>query len=316
MGVIVDAMKKQTLVQWLLVGGALGVGLPSVAWAETTSLELSPDTQAFANQTLTQGPIRVVARYEPIDSTAEPQQGNLQLQLFYDNELKLSIGETVHLFGSVDLNDLDSDGTPELVVQAFTGGAHCCMAITTYTWQDEAFTPIYFDYLDSGGGRFEDLDGDGLTEFITLDNAFFYAFSSYAGSAPPGLVLTFQDGRYVDTTQQFKGLTGEMAAALHEGIEAQTSVNSGEINGLLAGYVAQNIRLGQYQEAWDLMLSHYDQASDWGLEVYDSTGEVVEQYPDFPTALESFLTELGYLEPSGVPQPGVDRAPVVRQRLH
>ncbi|NJL45623.1 MAG: hypothetical protein HC922_07595 [Leptolyngbyaceae cyanobacterium SM2_3_12] len=72
--------------------------------------------------------------------------------MFYNDDLQLSVEETVYMFGSVDLTDLDSDGIPEVVVQSFTGGAHCCMAISTYTWQGEGFRPIYFDYLDGGGG--------------------------------------------------------------------------------------------------------------------------------------------------------------------
>ena len=67
-------------------------------------------------------------------------------------KLQTSITETVFMFGSVDLNDLDSDGIPEVLLQAYTGGAHCCMAITTYTWQNNQFKPIYFDYLKMAVG--------------------------------------------------------------------------------------------------------------------------------------------------------------------
>jgi hypothetical protein len=298
-----------------VLAGLLAVVPPAFAQSEAqTSLELDSEMGAFANQELSQGPVKVVASYQPIDFDADVQQDNLQLDLYYDGELQQSITETVFMFGSVDLNDLDSDGTPEVVLQAYTGGAHCCMAITTYTWQDEQFQPIYFGYLDGGGGRFEDLNGDGLTEFVTLDNAFFYTFSSYAGSYPPSLILTFQNGEYVDTTSEFAQRLGSTAWDMYQSVE-QREDEGYEINGLLAGYVAQKIRLGQYQEGWNFMLARYERDDDWGLQIYDNDGNVIEEYDNFPAALEAFLYDLGYLNASGNPEPGVDRSPVVSERM-
>jgi hypothetical protein len=307
------------LVQNIGLAGLITASLAPIALAETAStleptLELTSDMEGFENRELFQGPVRVVASYQPVDFNSEVQDNNLQLQLYYNNELQQSVTETVFMFGSVDLIDLDSDGTPEVVVQAYTGGAHCCMSVSTYTWQDEQFQPIYFDYLDGGGGRFEDLDGDGLTEFITVDNAFFYTFSSYAGSYPPSLILTFQDGEYLDTTAQFTQRLGSTAWDMYESVD-QRDDEGYEINGLLAGYVAQKIRLGQYQDGWDFMMARYDQENDWGLERFDDEGNVTEEYSDFPEALQAFLQELGYLSTDGRPSPGVDRSPVVPERM-
>ncbi len=68
-----------------------------------------------------------------------------------------------------------------------------------------------------------------------------------------------------------------------------------EVNGILAGYVAQKILLGEYEEGWKFMLANYDRTSDWGLEIYQGE-EVVGKYLDFPTALRAFLIEKGYLD--------------------
>jgi len=298
-----------------VLAGLLVVALPALAQSEAqTSLELDSEMGAFEDQELSQGPVKVVASYQPIDFEADLQEDNLQLDLYYNGELQKSVTETVFMFGSVDLNDLDNDGTPEVLLQAYTGGAHCCMAITTYTWQEDQFQPIYFDYLDGGGGRFEDLNRDGLTEFITLDNAFFYTFSSYAGSYPPSVVLTFRDGTYTDTTPQFRQRLGSTAWDMYQSVE-QRDDDGYEINGLLAGYVAQKIRLGQYQEGWNFMMARYERDDDWGLQIYDNDGNVIEEYENFPDALQAFLKELGYLDMSGNPQAGVDRSPVVPERM-
>jgi hypothetical protein len=296
----------------LLVAGVLALGLPALA--ETPRLEIDFDTEAFIDQAIEQGPIRVVASYAPFDYQAEDSGDNLTLQLYYNDDLKLLATDTAVMFAGIELVDLDSNGVPEVVVETFTGGAHCCLATTTYTWQDQEFNPVYFGYLDGGGGEFKDLNGDGLMEFVTLDNAFFYSFSSYAGSYPPSVILTYENGEYRDTTPQFIDYLQDTAAGMRFTIEDPEFSARGDRNGVLAGYVAQQIRLGQYRQAWQFMLASYDRQDEWGLQTYTDEGEISEAYPDFPTALYGFLKELGYLDSNGRPQPQVDRSPVVEAR--
>lgn len=296
----------------LLVGSLLTLGLPALA--DNPRIEIDSDTEALSDRAIAQDPIRVVASYTPLDYDAEVVGDNLTIQLFYNDELKLSTTDTAAMFAGIELMDLDSDGTAEVVVQTFTGGAHCCLATTTYTWQNEQFTPVYFGYLDGGGGEFRDLNDDGLMEFVTFDNAFLYSFSSYAGSYPPSVILTYENGAYRDTTTQFTNYLDDTAAGMRFTVEDPEFADRGDKNGVLAGYVAQNIRLGRYREAWLFMLSHYDRTDDWGLNTYTDDGEATQAFADFPTALYAFLQELGYLDPSGRPQPTVDRSPVVAER--
>ncbi|PSR17727.1 hypothetical protein C8255_11125 [filamentous cyanobacterium CCP3] len=302
----------KAILKSLLIGSLVTLGLPALA--ENPRIEIDYETEALTDRAIEQGPIRVVASYRPIDYEAENIGDNLTLQLFYNDELQLTATDTAAMFAGIELMDLDSNGTPEVVVQTFTGGAHCCLAYTTYTWQDEQFNPVYFGYLDGGGGEFIDLNSDGLMEFVTLDNAFFYSFSSYAGSYPPSVILTYDNGEYRDTTAEFTNYLEDMAAGMRFTVEDPEFADRGDKNGVLAGYVAQSIRLGQYRDAWQYMLAHYDRTDDWGLQSYDDNGDVVEEYADFPTALYAFLKDLGYLDASGRPQPQIDRSPVVPER--
>ncbi len=302
----------KAILKSLLVGSLVTLGLPALA--ENPRIEIDYDTEVLSDRAIAQGPIRVVASYTPLDYEADEIGNNLTIQLFYNNELKLTTTDTAAMFAGIELIDLDSDGTAEVVVQTFSGGAHCCLAYTTYSWQDEQFNPVYFGYLDGGGGEFKDLNGDGLMEFVTLDNAFFYSFSSYAGSYPPSVILTYENGEYRDTTPQFTNYLDDTAAGMRFTVEDPEFADRSDKNGVLAGYVAQNIRLGHYREAWLFMLAHYDRTDDWGLETYTDDGEATQIYPDFPTALYAFLQELGYLDASGRPQPTVDRSPVEAER--
>ena len=125
-------------------------------------------------------------------------------------------------------------------VQTYSGGAHCCSKYTVYTWQGDGFATDDTGYLDGGGGKFEDLNGDGIQEFSTLDNAFFYAFESYAGSFPPSMILSLKDGQFVDITKQFPKQLQSHSWQMFLTIRKAQSQGYGA-NGILAGYVAQKI---------------------------------------------------------------------------
>jgi hypothetical protein len=79
-----------------------------------------------------------------------------------------------------------------------------------------------------------------------------------------------------------------------------TEVPDEEVNGFLAGYVAEKILLGEGKQAWALMLDHYDRASDWGLTACNVQLDDDGQCPgkeitlSFPDALEHMLKENGY----------------------
>lgn len=68
-----------------------------------------------------------------------------------------------------------------------------------------------------------------------------------------------------------------------------------EVNGILAGYVAQKALLGEYQQGWEFMLANYDPTSDWGLTIYQGDQEA-GKYSNFPNALKSALIKQGYLD--------------------
>ncbi|MBF2079102.1 MAG: hypothetical protein IGR76_11440 [Synechococcales cyanobacterium T60_A2020_003] len=288
-----------------LVGSMLAIA-PRVIAADT---EIVANSEAFENREISEGAVSVSVSYTPYDfETVEEFTDNLSYQISYDGVPYLTDSQSTFYNGVVSLNDLDNDGNAEVIVETYSGGAHCCTTFLIYSWQGSDFAKTETGFLDGGGGVFEDIDGDGRAEFSTFDQSFLYAFSSYAGSFPPSLILSFQDGQFQDVTLNYTDQLRSTAWRMYENI-LQAEQQDYEINGVLAGYVAQKIRLGEYEEGWAFMLAHYDATTDWGLDIYDDQGNPVGQYPDYPTALASFLQELGYLDADGQPNPEVDRAP-------
>ena len=266
------------------------------ASGEQTSLEIDSDTVAFSDRILQDGPISVTVSYTPPAPKETGLGENLQYEIVYEGsqnpEATIAAATEAYNFGSLALRDLDGDGTSELVVQNYSGGAHCCTNTAVYSWQNDEFKTLETGYLNSAGGRFEDLNDDGLSEFVSADNRFLYRFSSYAGSFPPPLISTFDAGEFTDTTKQHPTMIRAGIARIEEAFAGEQPV--GERNGLLAGYVAMKSLVGEYQEGWEYMLERYDAESDWGLEMRNEEGDEVGMYPDFPTALEAFLADAGY----------------------
>jgi hypothetical protein len=291
-------MKNIVKLATVLLSLNLVFNLPVTA---ETSLQIDYENTGFTNKEISLGKVKVIVDYKPINyETDSVENSNLKYKIYYDNVLKFSGGNFTDKFASVSLKDLDNDKNAEVIVETYSGGAHCCTNNIVYLWQlnKQEFKQLETGEIN-GGGTFQDLNKDGKFEFTTIDNNFLYAFSSYAGSYPPSLILTIENGDFKNVTSQFpqylKAIAWDMFKVIKE------NQNEGEINGVLAGYVAQKILLGQYEEGWKFMLANYDKTSDWGLEIYDQNSNVTGKYANFPAALKAFLIETGYLDKQGKP---------------
>jgi hypothetical protein len=200
---------------------------------------------------------------------------------------------------SVQIVNLDPGNPhPEVVVSFYTGGAHCCSdtEVITSNKDGSAWATVELGQFDGGPLLASDLDGDGVYEFETRDNAFLYTFGCYACSSAPLEVLTVQDGekKNITTEPRFRH-THELWLK-----DMITEVPAEDVNGFLAGYVGEKSLLGDGKQAWELMLAHYDKDSDWGLEncpqPVNDKGEcpVKTELLSFPEALERMLKENGY----------------------
>ncbi len=286
---------KFNLLLTLIFSMILGV---NSAIAETKiNLE---DKKSFKDLELKAGNIKVLVTY--IKQNEPTGENNIFYRIFYQGKQKVKGAANTHIIGEVFLEDLDNDKNPEVIVKTFSGGAHCCTEFTIYNWQNkkQKFTKVETGFLESGGGIFKDIDGDGKIEFSTVHNGFFYMFSSYAGSFPPSVIWRLENGKLKDVTRQYpKTLRATLKDMNESFVEAKK--DGFEINGILAGYVAQKILVGEYEEGWKFMLANYDPKSEWGLEIYKND-KLVGKHKDFPTALKAFLIDLNYLDKKGNPR--------------
>ncbi len=247
--------------------------------------------------TLNSGTITVKIDYQPIrmdDPTQNLEAPNLRYQIIENGQVQMQSRRNTIRFARVFLRDLDKSGTPEVIVKTFSGGAHCCTSTFIYTKYQGKFQRVETGSKDGSRVDFQDLDGDGTIELVSKDQSFYYAFSAYAFSFPPSQIFSLRGGKLIDTTRNYPRYLRAELQRMFAALESLTRENE-QINGVLAGYVAQKALLGEFEQGWQLMLARYDRSSDWGLVTYDEQGRAVSRYTDFPTALRAHLQRYGYL---------------------
>lgn len=192
----------------------------------------------------------------------------------------------------------------QIIVSSYSGGAHCCTSITV-------LEPRNGHWLSHDLGSWDgdrpalprDLDEDGIKEFQFVDQAFLYAFASYADSWSPPLFKRLIDGRLTDVSlaTAFRPHFQRYAATSREACLVGS-------NGACAAYVAAAARTGNLDTAWTTMIGAYDQASDWSLPTAcrlrtsgDCQTDARLEFATFPEALQWFLGEQGYMPASYVP---------------
>ena len=152
------------------------------------------------------------------------------------------------------VSDLNGDGEPEILVDLYTGGAHCC----TYT-RIYQFDATYNDYtwIEHGWGNYpydlSDLDGDGLPEFSSGDDRFAYAFAAYAFSIPPVQIWQYRAGEMGDVTRSFRTSIKRDARTwwkLYKQERRKPVRRRADLRGILAAWAADKYQLGQQAEAW------------------------------------------------------------------
>jgi hypothetical protein len=194
---------------------------------------------------------------------------------------------------SVLLRDLDGDREPEVLVDLYTGGAHCCTVSAIYTYREGSgrYRRVRHNWLDAGY-RLRDLRDDDLLEFRTGDARFGYRFSSYAESYLPVRILGFRDARLVDVTRRHRRI---LRADARRALRLYRRVRDREVNvrGVLAAYAADRYRLGERRGARRALLRALrrgDLAPAYELD----RGPFGHAYI---TRLDRFLRRIGYSVP-------------------
>jgi hypothetical protein len=200
-------------------------------------------------------------------------------QISFDQMLDAEIGICRSHEGGLKVQDLDGDQEPEVVLDLFSGGAHCCgfSQIYHYNADTKRYSPVIQFWGHTDQSNLQDLDGDGIPEFASFDSRFAYRFASFADSGFPLQVWQYRQGSMVDVTRNFPQRVYS-DAYLYWNLYIEARQTGREVKGLLAAYLADKYLLGEAADGWQRVQQAY-QGSD---------------RQEFFTKLLSFLQEAGY----------------------
>ncbi len=112
--------------------------------------------------------------------------------------------ESVSTIVTLTDDDINGDGNPDIIVESYTGGAHCCFVTQVYSLGEE---PILILKTPESNmiGEFEDIDDDGIYEFITADDSFAYEYCPFVSSPFVKVIMVYdaQEERYLPASPNF-----------------------------------------------------------------------------------------------------------------
>jgi hypothetical protein len=160
------------------------------------------------------------------------------------------LGSAFILRPQVRVRDLDADGEPEVWLDTYSGGAHCCLDSRFFRWLPSLrrYRATKHAWRDIGYRRLR-LDGDSRPEFVSADARFGYEFTAFAASAFPIQIWHFDRGRMVDDTRSYPGRVERDAEGLWR-LYRRFSGGKDDPRGVLAAWAADEHLLGRGEAAF------------------------------------------------------------------
>ena len=311
---LVLMLRSWMLPRWLLLGlvvAGMGVASPfSARSMEDEGTVLRTETlKQRRSAELKQGPVSVEVQLRPAVNTAGHQATQAVATVRVKGEVVgvLEGPESpVGMNGAavVQIVNLDPANVyPEVLLSAFTGGAHCCnqMQVLTRPMGQQLWRTVRLGPFNGGPAPARTPYGGTVPLIVSADNRFLYQFACYACGRAPTRLWQLEGAQFVDVSHQprYRPLYRRELES-YQSLLDQPRDPDGNPNGWLAAYVATKALVGERPKGWQQMLERYSATSDWGLQAclggYDAQGcrtpEVV--YPNFPEALKAFLQRTGY----------------------
>jgi hypothetical protein len=194
-------------------------------------------------------------------------------------------GGAIHS-SSVHVVDLEGTGDPDVVLDLYSGGAHCCTVEQVFSFDSATATYVKTEQVfGDPAARIVDLGHTGHLEFLTADDAFAYEFTDFAASGLPIEILTFAGGHFTDVTRDYPKLVAKDAALWLRAFKAQAKQHYPDSVGVIAAWAADEDLLGHSK-----LVKRYQQAVAGHLNAPFATAGT-----RFVAKLQKFLRRRGYV---------------------
>jgi hypothetical protein len=138
--------------------------------------------------------------------------------------------------------DIERDGSPDVILDLYSGGAHCCFITQVYRYDAAVgtFAVSQRDFADAGASL---RTLAGAPVFVSADDRFAYAFAPFAFSGLPIQIWSFARGRFSDVTRRYPAQIAAGAAQEYRGFVSERQQRFGL--GFLAAWAADEDLLGR-----------------------------------------------------------------------
>jgi hypothetical protein len=146
---------------------------------------------------------------------------------------------------AVHVLDLEHNGRPDVVLDLYSGGAHCCFVEQIFS--PDPATGMYVENernFGDPGMKVVDLQHNGQLELLTADDSFAYEFTDYAASGLPIRILTFSGRRFVNVTRHYPKLIARDAAGWMKAFNSMAKQHYPDSVGVVAAWAADEELLG------------------------------------------------------------------------
>jgi hypothetical protein len=149
---------------------------------------------------------------------------------------------------SVHVADLEHTGQPDVVLDLYSGGAHCCTVEQIFSF-DPGSTTYVRSERDFGDPlvRIVDLAHNARHELLTADDSFAYEFTDFAASGLPIEIFTFSGGRFTDVTRHYRGAVARDAARWLKVFRGMARTHYQDSVGVIAAWAADEDLLGHFK---------------------------------------------------------------------
>jgi hypothetical protein len=243
------------------------------------------------------GTTAATATYDEVSGSAGAPYANLRLAIVRDGRTLFDAPVKAGFCGTqcwpdvwpghgfLRVADIESNGSPDVVLDLYSGGAHCCSIVEVYRFDAAtgAYGIVQHNFWDPGASL-ERIDGG--YEFVSADDHFAYTFAAFAFSGLPLQIWRFEAGRFVDVTRRFPGLIAADAKRQWGAYVENRAQGYGL--GFLAAWAADEDLLGRGARVATTLAAQ--QRAGWLRSAggYSPSGEA------FIAALLRFLAKYGY----------------------
>lgn len=185
----------------------------------------------------------------------------------------------------VSVRDLNGDGTPEVVVSSFSGGAHCCSVASVFRKLPGNRYKLTSQNFASEGYALKPIGTH--VAFVSEDPRFEYAFTSYADSVEPIQIWRYtRKGTFADVTRtDRRGILRDLARTrrLYKHVPHGSSAR-----GALGAYLADLLLARRRGEARSVL------ASAQRSGILKRGGDIPKSVPAYTKLVRRSLSHWGY----------------------